>query len=170
MEAKDYLRYYWLETYLETEVRSAFHTNHYLTAEQFFAIIIWKRNASKTLIKRSLLNAKSVSELDSVVKSVTKKIYDASTKEGKLAVLLNERGFQLSMASAVLTILYPDTFSVYDFRVCEVLGFKNISADEYFEKYIPAVKNISPNLSLRDCDRALWAKSWHQDLQTFLFS
>ena len=30
--------------------------------------------------------------------------------------------FRLPTASAILTVLYPDVFTVYDRRVCKVLG------------------------------------------------
>lgn len=83
------------------------------------------------------------------------------------------------MASAVLTVLYPDDFTVYDIRVREQLKYPDItyakdSVESYFNKYLPQVlkmgREISqdPTLSLRDCDRTLWAKSWYENLQKFL--
>ena len=91
------------------------------------------------------------------------------------------------MASAVLTILYPNDFTVYDFRVRSQLKdprnptkpypditYTNNRIKRYFNEYIPqtlrAGREISnnQNLSLRDCDRLLWAKSWQEDLQKFI--
>jgi len=174
MKTKDYLKYYWLEKYLEEEVRPAFKKNKHLTVEQFFAIIIWKRNASKTHIKERILNGQPVSMLPKIIEKITRSIYNAPTKEKKLQVILDSSiGIRLSIASAILTILYPDDFSVYDYRVRgkdkDISSFpteKLISV--YFGEYISKVKNSEPHLSLRDCDRALWAKSWHEDLQKFI--
>lgn len=91
------------------------------------------------------------------------------------------------MASAILTVLYPEIFSIYDWRVRSQLKhpqkfnqkFPDISyshdrVKQYFEEYIPQVLQAgreiakNPNLSLRDCDRLLWAKSWYEDLRDFL--
>jgi len=175
MKTKDYLKYYWLEQeYLEKEVYSEFHKNHYLTPEQFFAIIIWKRNASKTHIKERILNGQPVSMLPKIIEKITRSIYNAPTKEKKLQVILDFGiGIRLSIASAILTILYPDDFSVYDYRVRgedkDISSFQTEkSIRVYFGEYISKVKKSEPHLSLRDCDRTLWAKSWYEDLQKFI--
>ena len=172
-----YLKYYWLEKYLETEVFGDFHTKHHLTPEQFFSIIIWKRNASKTSIKRKLLDGKPITTLSKTIEEITHSIYKAPSKEEKLRCLLKVGGIDLAIASAVLTILYPTEFSVYDFRVREEIhGYKDITPlpieakiKKYLDEYIPSVRK-SAHLSLRDCDRALWGKSWHEDLQKFVKS
>jgi hypothetical protein len=74
-----------------------------------------------------------------------------------------------------LTVLYPDEFTVYDVRVCEVLGgFKDIQYKTKFEslwqgycKYIDRVKSETPSeLNLRDKDRWLWGKSFARQLKT----
>lgn len=54
------------------------------------------------------------------------------------------------MASAILTILYPEDFTIYDVRVCDVLGdFHNINNKASFEnqwfsytQFLAAVKNL----------------------------
>jgi hypothetical protein len=79
------------------------------------------------------------------------------------------------MASAILTVLYPDDFTVYDIRVCDVLGdFKDAQYKTNFAKlweryaaYVIAVKDAVPECSsLRDKDRFLWGKSFATQLQT----
>jgi hypothetical protein len=77
------------------------------------------------------------------------------------------------MASAILSLLYPDDFTVFDIRVCETFPeFKGLEATTNFEtlwsgysKFIDTVKMCEPrSLSLRDKDRYLWGKSFHQQL------
>ncbi len=175
MNLKDFRKYYFLEEeYLEKEVYSEFHEKGFLTAEQFFAIIIWKRNASKTLIKRRLLNGQSTEKLEGIIKELSSDIFNATTKEEKLRRLLKRRcGIDISIASAILTILYPKDFTVYDFRVrgserdITTLPLEE-KIETYFKEYVEKVKASEPNLTLRDCDRALWGKSWYEDLQAFI--
>ncbi len=176
MPNNNYAKFYWLETEFFPEIHKFFHKEHYLKPEHFFSIIIWKRNASKTIIKRGLLS--SGLSLDVAVRNLTEEIFKAGKKE-KLNILIQRKGFQLAIASALLTVLYPDDFTVYDVRVRGQLNYPDITytngnAEKYFNDYLPQVlkkgREITqnPTLSLRDCDRVLWAKSWHEDLQKFL--
>lgn len=187
-----YLKYYWLEKDFFPEIYKFFHDKGYLTPEHFFSIIIWKSTRPRKQIKLGLLaDGKS---LDDAVYNLTKKIYEARSKEERLEILIGDgnkkrrqHGFQLAMASAILTVLYPKDFTVYDFRVRGQLNdpengnriFPDISyrADrvkKYFDNYVQQVlekgKRIAnnQNLSMRDCDRLLWAKSWYEDLRKFL--
>ena len=87
--------------------------------------------------------------------------------------LVIDWGFKLPMASAILTVFWPDDFTVYDVRACEqieeLLGkrFHNLAdktnpiiAWEGYCEYLEAVRKIAPqDLSLRDKDRYLWARS-----------
>jgi hypothetical protein len=66
------------------------------------------------------------------------------------------------MATAILTVLYPTEFSVYDVRVCEQLNdFKGLAGLQFserlwqeFQRYLGAVHSAAPKgLSLRDKDR-----------------
>jgi len=94
-----------------------------------------------------------------------------------MKVLIEEFGFRLPMSSAILSLLYPDIFTVYDFRVCEIITeFKGLDNTLNFEKlwlgytkYIDSVKKHEPeNLSLRDKDRFLWGKSFYEQLNNDL--
>ena len=38
-----------------------------------------------------------------------------------MRILIEDWAFRLPMASAILTVLYPDSFTVYDIRVCSEL-------------------------------------------------
>lgn len=56
------------------------------------------------------------------MRKLTADIYGASTGRERLRVLMEDYGFLLPMATAILTVLWPDEFTVYDIRVCDSLG------------------------------------------------
>lgn len=77
------------------------------------------------------------------------------------------------MASAILTVLYPEEFSVYDERVCDVLAdFHNLGNFATYENlwkgYVSFMRRVEESapqgLILRDKDRYLWGKSLYQQL------
>jgi hypothetical protein len=77
------------------------------------------------------------------------------------------------MTSATLTVLYPHEFTVYDIRVCDVLGdfhdaqYKTKFGPlwERYAAFILAVRNALPAESLlRDKDRFLWGRSFASQL------
>lgn len=87
---------------------------------------------------------------------------------------MNIWGFRLPMASAILTVLYPDDFTVYDYRICECLGdYFAIGSISNFGKmwsgymaFRQAVINLAPaDTTLRDKDRYLWAQSFAEQLK-----
>lgn len=177
MKTKDYLKYYWLEKYLEEEVQPFFEKEKYLTAEQFLAIIEWK-NPKFGKTKLSYLKTKDIEKL-------FREVHDHhQSPEKQLEILINKKGIKLATASAILTILYPTKFTVYDIRVRKQLKKRGLwnekpdditnridVVDKYFNKYLPAVQKVKEEnkiLILRDCDRALWAQDWYEDLQKFL--
>ena len=173
-----YLKYYWLEKYIEDDVCSDFHNKKGVLASfQFFSIIEWKNpKVGKTHIAKELRE-------DENVKQLMEKIYHEKDLSKKLSILLSVNGIKLATASAILTNLYPEEFTIYDIRVrkqLKKLGEWRENPDDitydidvvrkYFEKYLSPLKKIARenNLSLRDCDRALWAKDWSEDLRRFI--
>jgi len=167
----NFAKYYFLESYLFSEVTQSFRTNGFLTPEEFFAIVIWKANRAKTTVKRKL--TKGDRDLASSVKSLTQQIQTATTDEDKLRVLVEDWRFRLPMATAILTVLYPDRFSVYDVRVREQLGIKDFvdrkdQVDRYFSEFLSKVQAEGKGETLRDKDRYLWGKSWYEDLQNLV--
>jgi hypothetical protein len=167
-----YLHYYNLEEYPFTEVTNAFRDRGYLTPEEFFSIVIWKANRSKGRIKAKLTKGRR--DLDTAVKDLTTQIQKAASDEERLRILLSKDwAFGLAMASAVLTVLYPERFTVYDIRVRDQLNIKDFAGRKdqielYFKEYLPKVAAITEAKALRDKDRYLWGKSAYEDLQSFL--
>ena len=187
---KDYLNYYWLEKYLD-EGCSNFQNNECLSAEEFFLIVEWK-NPKHGRRYLSYLTDKDIGTLTGNI-YLAGKISDNASRKNRLEILLNDgkknrRGIRLATASAILTILYPTEFTVYDVRVRKQLRkhglwqeepdekppFGDITYDKdvvnkYLEKYLPAVNSLrEEGMSLRDCDRALWANDWLEDLREWM--
>lgn len=164
----DYQKYYYLEDYLFEEVKNKFHKIGYLTPEEFFCIVIWKSNRAKTNIKKKLLK---FGDLETVIKDMTSQIYRAPGHKERLKILLRKWTFGLPMATAILTVLYPNDFTIYDVRVRKQIKHKEIyGVDPYFNSFLPAIKKIAKerSLSLRDADRYLWGKSFYEDLKKLI--
>lgn len=159
---KKYIRYYFLGDYLFKEINRNFHKNKYLTPEEFLAIVIWKRNASKTKVIKGLKAGRKS------VKSITNEVYKAKNREDKLKILCKIKGLGIAISSAILTVLYPDEFTVVDYRAINSLGdLVNGKPGERLEDYLNYVdvckkEAARHHLSLRDFDRALWGKDFYE--------
>ncbi len=175
MADTNFLEYYDLERYLFEVVSASYAQNKSLTTFDFFCIVIWKANRAKSKVaKRLLAQGSSYTDLDSAVRSLLSAISEAKNHEARLSVLIKDWGFRLPMASAILTVLYPDDFTVYDVRVCNVLN--NFLDAQYmidfavlwerYSAYVRAVRDAVPKIeSLRDKDRYLWGTSFASQLQ-----
>jgi thermostable 8-oxoguanine DNA glycosylase len=161
---KQYLKYYYLEDYLFKSVSNNFHKNKFLAPEEFLAIIIWKRNASKTKVIEGIkASGKSI-------RSITNEIYNSPDRETKLHLLCSIKHIRYALASAVLTVLYDKEFTVIDYRVknslmsigVKITGSPDTNADDYFA-YVDICKKLAKkyNLSLRELDMALWARDFY---------
>jgi hypothetical protein len=172
----DFLQYYDLEGYLFKVVSRRYAKDKKLTAFDFFCIVIWKANRAKSKVaERLLAHGSGQGNLESAVSSLLEAIAEKSEKKARLEVLIEEWGFRLPMASAILTVLYPEEFTVYDIRVCDVLGdFKDAQYKtnfatlwERYMAYVAAVEGAAPKaFSLRNKDRFLWGKSFATQLHT----
>lgn len=168
----DFRQYYHLESYLFDKVCPKFRKLGYLDAFDFFCIVIWKANRAKSKVARALLSSGAKS-LDDVVKKLTHDIAKQSTAKDRLRVLC-DAGFRLPMASAILTVLFPDDFTVYDRRICGILhDFHNLSDVSNFDRLwlgyqdfkSKVEKEVPKQLKLRDKDRYLWGKSFYEQLK-----
>ncbi len=169
----DYIDYYYLERYIFTTVNAHFKAQGWLSAFDFFCIVIWKANRAKSKIARRLLT-KGYPNLEDAVRSLTQEIAQQESAKAMLRCLIRDWGFLMPMASAVLTVLYPEEFSIYDYRALQSLGScPPVKIHRDFEKtwreyqyYLQVVKDAVPqHQSLRDKDRYLWGKSFHDQLR-----
>jgi len=173
MSEPDYAKYYDLEGYLFGEVSERFRRDKHLSTFDFFCIVIWKANRSKSKVARRLL-ARGESELEGAVRALTRELQTATDSKQRLSVLIEGWGFRLPMASAILSVLYPDDFTVYDVRVCDVLDdFADAQYKKFaglwprYQQYIERVRREVPDrATLRDKDRYLWGKSFDTQLKS----
>ncbi|OIP22798.1 hypothetical protein COX95_02345 [bacterium CG_4_10_14_0_2_um_filter_33_32] len=169
---KDYSKYYNLEKYLTEEVSKKFSKQGYLDAFDFFCIVIWKANRAKSKIAKRICELSTKKNIKDGCKELTTGIRKKDNKQERLNYLLNHWQFRLPMASAILTILYPKDFTVYDVRVCRELskykGLYSKSNNRIIEDYFDFVEDVKRLVqeysSLRDKDRYLWGKSFSKDL------
>jgi hypothetical protein len=171
----NFLQYYDLESYLFKVVSIRYARDKTITAFDFFCIVIWKANRAKSKVaKRLVAHCNGRANLESAVCSLLAAISEAKDQRARLSVLIEGWGFRLPMASAILAVLYPEEFTIYDIRVCDVLGdFKDAQYKtnfatlwERYAAYVIAVKDKVPTCSsLRDKDRFLWGQSFATQLQ-----
>ncbi len=164
-DLEKYLKYYFLENYLFDEVSKNFQKQGYLTPEEFFAIVIWKSNRAKTNVRRGIEKSKKT------IRAITSEVFRVKTPEQQLAILISIPSIGIPMASAILTVCYPDDFTVADYRACaalknfgeEIIGNPTAKISTYFE-YLEKCKKLAKkyNFSLRDFDRILWAKDFYE--------
>jgi hypothetical protein len=174
--SEDYTKYYDLESYLFGEVRARFQAEKMISAFDFFCIMIWKANRAKSRIATHLLKQglkRRSRGLEAAVKALVQEICSKSNAKDRLKVLVVDWGFKLPTASAILTVLYPEEFTVYDRRVCEQLKrFADVhnksNLDEicsgYWEYKKAVVEKVPGIGNLREKDRYLWGKSLSDQL------
>lgn len=173
----DYLRYYDLESYLFDDVGPAYRVSGVLTAFDFFSIVIWKSNRAKSKVARRLLAKAPSDDLHSAVRELSRALFYADTDEERLRILMVDWKLRLPMATAVLTVLWPSAFTVYDVRACDELGayhqLANLTAFNGiwtgYQEFRAAIREAGPDgLSLRDKDRFLWARSSANQLRNYI--
>lgn len=171
-ELEKYRKFYsvHLETDYFAEIRKKFKENKELDAFDFFCIVIWKANRAKTKVANGLIK-KTGLPLNEAVKKITSDLAKAKENKDKMKILLID-GIGIPMASAILAVLEPNNFTVYDYRASEhkeLEKFKNITGktDKAIQKYLEytkKVQNIAPNRILKEIDEYLWGKSFHEQL------
>jgi len=172
----DYLKLYDLESYLFNKVNQSFMTDHFLNAFDFFCIIIWKANRSKSKMALKLIanDSQRRTDLNIIVKDITQSIFEASNDKERMKILIVNWKFRLPMATAILAVLYPSSYTIYDARVCEQLNnYSTLKTkadfDELYKGYLEfkqvVINEAQQILSLRDKDRFLFGKSFSEQLE-----
>ena len=170
----DYRQFYDLESYLFGTVQQRFATSGSLNAFDFFCIVIWKSNRNKSRVARRLL-AGEHGDLDSAVRTLTRDLSRRRTNEDRFRCLWHDwRIRRLPMVSAILTVLYPDQFTVYDKRVCDILGRHHGIGDrgnteriwDAYSAFIRDVRRRARRIpELREKDKWLWGRSFSRQLR-----
>lgn len=166
---RNYLKYYDLERYLFEDVHRRFHAEGSLGAFDFFSIIVWKANRGKSMIAFKLLKTDKLRrrDLEAIARAITRELYKAKTPKEQFRVLSVGWRLPLPTASAILTVGWPDEFTVFDYRVRERINFQSLSYASsfdhlwrvYLEYQARAAAAAPAALNLRDKDRYLWGQS-----------
>jgi hypothetical protein len=83
-----------------------------------------------------------------------------------LKSLVGLQGVGVPVASAIMTAIFPERFTIIDFRALEALGAKRFSTSS-INRYLEYVSfcvalSVEWGMSLRELDRALWKWSEKQ--------
>ena len=125
----DYRIFYDDETYL-LDVGQRFRESGTLDPVDFYMMLAWKANRAKNY-HRERLKRLSKSSFEYAVSQIAAELHGCSGLRAKLEILMVAWGFALPTATAVLTLLYPDDFTVYDVLVCGELQW-DYHPDRYF--------------------------------------
>lgn len=173
-EPVDYRKFYDYEGYLIDEVGANFQKTGVLEPADFYTILIWKAERAKNRHKQRL--AKLGGSFDEAVRRIASELNGSGSDKVRLKYLMTEWWFLLPTASAILTILYPEDFTVYDWRVCDELrityepwhsrGFSDDLWEHYQTLKNAVVQGAPAKLSLRDKDRFLIGRSTRKTIVT----
>jgi hypothetical protein len=170
--ALDYAKFAFLENYLLDIVGPRFRTTGELSPIDFYMMVVWKSNRAKTRVRDRLIARGGT--FNNAVELISVQIRPNVSPKERLKGLMVDWGLRLPMASAILTILYPEDFTVYDIRVCEALPeFSNLSNLKFgdklwtrYQNFVEAVHAAVPDdRSLRGKDHYLWGHSFYKGVQ-----
>jgi hypothetical protein len=83
----------------------------------------------------------------------------AKTERAAVAVLVGLEGVAVPVASAILTTIDPERYSVIDFRALEALGSQSAGRTvDFYLEYLKECRDLAKahRVSLRKLDRAFW--------------
>jgi hypothetical protein len=163
---------YFEEAHLFDVVGPHFRETGRLTAYDLFFIVRWKSNRA---LGKMIARVRRLGDPDpeKAVAKLAGDLFRAKDAHARFRILSTEWGMRLPMASAILTVLYPEEFTVYDVNVCKEIGcFRELANRQdvesrwsgYLKFKAEVERRAPPNLSLRDKDRYLWAQSRHKRL------
>lgn len=122
-------------------------------------IICWKSSRRIKLIAQ---------KSDSEIADALSLALCAKEPRSAFGVLMGLHGVGAPMASAILTAMDQDKYTVIDYRALEALGVQDFDTDLnfYIEHYFPECKRLASEtqISLRTLDRALW--SWSRKMKS----
>jgi thermostable 8-oxoguanine DNA glycosylase len=135
----------------------------YLTIDELDEILHWKLR--KQFYRQLKIRERNT---DILIRTITQSAFaienadeNYETKQ-KLKMLVKLNGVQIPVASAILTLCYPDKYSVIDFRgwrqiYGEVKKYSNYTTREYIN-YLSIIKQMATNFGVnpQEVDMAIW--------------
>jgi hypothetical protein len=171
-ETADYLKFYDDEGYLLGVGKSFRETGHIEPAD-FYMLLIWKANRAKNR-HRDRLKRLADGSFPDAVSEIASALHAIVERKQRLRILMEKWEFALPTATAILTLLYPDEFTVYDYRVCDEVDLpyrpQLCFSDELwrrYEEFQAAVIGATPKeiTNLRDRDRFLIGRSIRKQVE-----
>ena len=169
---EDPIAYYSPETHLFPKLSQTFADTGTIDPEALYLVLDWKAPRARTRHRDRL--ARIAGSFNVAASRIAAELWAATADpEKQLAILLNDWGFRLPTATAILAVLYPETFTIHDIRVCNRLGDFHKLGDvkwsskawQQYQRFVASVRGAAPEeLSLRDSDRWLWGQDKRQAL------
>jgi thermostable 8-oxoguanine DNA glycosylase len=150
--------------HLKTERRE-----FYLTIDELEEIFKWKLRTQygRQAKKRSLNTNENIISITRTAFGITHTEDDYETKL-KLKILTSITGVEIPVASAILTLCYPEKYSVIDFRNWNQIYKSEKKKTNYTSKeyndYLKIIRNLASNFELttQEIDIAIWQKDRDQ--------
>ena len=117
------------------------------------AIVHWKSSRPIQLVEENR---------DDEINDALRLAIGAKSPRAAIAVLCGLSGVGVPMASAILTVIDPERFTVIDIRALETLGvFKPLPTIDDYLQYLDFCRGTARErrVALRHLDQALWQKS-----------
>jgi hypothetical protein len=161
----DELAYYSPESFFPALAENFAETGH-LDPEAFYLLLDWKASRART--KHLSRLTKKAGSFPNAVRLIADALREA-TEPDQLRILMDDWHFRLPTATAILSVLYPETFTIYDVRVCAALrDFDRLGNStkwtqnlwKKYKQFLAAVRGATPpGFSLRNRDRWLWGRN-----------
>jgi hypothetical protein len=113
------------------------------------AICEWKSARRIRLLKNNT---------DSEIEMALQQVIRATGVQEAVCSLIPLAGVGVKMASAILTAIDPERYTVLDVRALEALGVKDSGDLNFYVQYVEACRSLAKKygVTMRDFDRANW--------------
>lgn len=158
-DTKKYLDLYNIEDYLFRIIGPRIRMRGFIEFDEFYQICMWKSARQK----QNYIKNKNI------INDISRKAFVEKDESSKIKQLLELKGVGIPMASAILTIVFPDKYAVIDVRCIQMLnkiGIKireTITLNRWIE-YLEIMRELAHenNLIPRQVDQILF--SMHREV------
>ncbi len=158
-KAKNYLDLYNIEEYLFKVIGPRIRERGFVEFDDFYQICMWKSARQK----QNYLKNKNA------IEDISRKAFAEKDELLKMKQLLELKGVGIPMASAILTIVFPDKYAVIDVRCIQMLNKLGIKIKETITinrwlEYLKIMRELARenNFTPRQIDQILF--SMHREM------